>query len=88
MSCLFTSTGAVTPEDQLIFSNTAPRRRRQAGFAPVFFNEFNYTDEQIAFCENDQACLFDLLVTGDDTIAMTALESGKNFSKQVRQLSK
>lgn len=65
-----------------------PSQKKRQAFMPVFPNQLNYTDEQRALCGDDHACLFDYAVTGSVSFAMTTLDSGKNFTKQVSELSK
>ena len=54
-------------------------------FVGVTFESLDITDEQRAMCDNDQGCLFDLAVTGDDDFAATTLEASEE-NEQVQQL--
>ena len=56
------------------------RKKRQTeenAYVPLFFNQLNFTDEQIAICEGSYPCLFDLAVTGDKTFAGHTKEDEK-----------
>lgn len=44
-------------------------------FVGVAFEDLNVTDEQRAFCDGDQSCIFDLAVTGDEEIAASSHNS-------------
>lgn len=64
----------------LFYASTNRRKRQddQNVFVPLFFDQLNYTREQIVMCENNQQCLFDLVVTGDVEIASNTLKFEKN----------
>ena len=51
---------------------------------PIFFDELNFTSEQVVICEDNLQCLFDLAVTGDMEIASNTLQFEKvtNATKQ------
>ena len=66
----------------------APGRRRRQAFVPLVCSELNYTDAERDFCENDEACMCDLVAANNQSMATTSLESGKVFSEQVKVLSK
>ena len=40
-----------------------------------------FTDAQREFCENEETCLYDLVVTGDESIAATTKESTQNIAR-------
>ena len=85
----FPSTGEVNATDPGIFVDSiTPRRRKRQAFVPLVCSELNYTDAHRVFCENDEACMCDLVAANDQSMATTSLESGKNFSAQVKVLSK
>ena len=46
-------------------------------FVGVTFEDLTFTDEQRAMCNNDETCLFDLAVTGDEEIAVATLEASE-----------
>ena len=54
----------------------------------VTFEELTFTDEQRAMCNNDTACLYDLGVTGDETLANTTLEASEENTRIQGILSK
>lgn len=51
-------------------------------------NEQNYTEEDMAICKNDLACVFDLVVTQNKEFATDTLKSGENFTDQAQKLCK
>jgi hypothetical protein len=55
---------------------------------PTTLADFNVTDEQKDFCDNDDACLFDLVVTGDEDLAMQTLETSVISARQQMIISK
>ena len=55
---------------------------------PITLNELTFTDEQRAICNNDQTCLVDLAVTGDETFAATTLESSEEDAQLQMIISK
>ena len=76
-------------DPRIFVDSMSPGRRRCQGSESITVcSELNYTDAQRAFCENDEACLCDLVAADDQSMATTSLESGKNFSAQVTVLSK
>ena len=74
--------------DPDMFKDPDDQRDKRQTFAALPSHEFNYTDEQIAICENDSSCLYDFAVTGIREAALTTLESGKNFTRVTLQLGK
>lgn len=46
-------------------------------FVGVTFEELTFTKEQMNMCNNDETCLFDLAVTGDEDFAAATLESSQ-----------
>lgn len=87
----FHNAGRITDEtmDPMMFEKpyTERRKRQLETFTPVFSSELNFTDEERALCGDDHACLFDLAVTGSKEFAMTTLDRGETFSKEVSELS-
>ena len=72
----------------IFVDSMAPGRCTHQAFVPLVCSELNYTDAHRVFCENDEACMCDLVAACDQCIAITSLESGKSFSAQVKVLSK
>ena len=54
---------------------TPSTRKKRADFQPIFLDELEFTDEQRAFCNDDDHCLYDLVVTQEEGVAMTTLEA-------------
>ena len=48
---------------------------------PITNDELTFTDEQRAMCNNDETCLVDLAVTGDEAFAATTLESSEEDAR-------
>jgi hypothetical protein len=40
----------------------------------VVFEDLTFNEDQLAMCNDDDSCLFDLAVTGDEEFAATTLE--------------
>ena len=40
--------------------------------------ELNVTEEQKSFCDEDESCLYDLVVTGDEEVASLTQEASVN----------
>ena len=57
-------------------------------FVGVSFEDLTFTEEQIDLCNNDESCLFDLAVTGDEEFANTTLESSEEDKKIQEAISK
>ena len=74
---LFILPGNVS-ETESLFRDPFPldeRKRRQIDeYVPIFFNELTFTNEQIATCEGNKPCLFDLAVTNDTQFAADTKE--------------
>ena len=65
------------------------RKRRQTDeYVPVFFNQLTFTNEQIAACEGNKPCLFDLAVTNDTKIAANTKEAEEIANATIDILSK
>ena len=54
-------------------------------FEGVRFEDLNFTEEQMVMCNNNEACLYDLVVTGDEEFAAETLRSSEEF-KSVREI--
>ncbi len=55
----------------------------------VTLEDLTFTEEEIDMCNNDETCLFDLAVTGDEEFANTTLESSeedKKLQEAIREL--
>ena len=50
-------------------------------FVGVAFEDLTFTDEQRAMCKNDEACLYDLVVTGDEDFAAATLEASEESTR-------
>ena len=57
-------------------------------FVGVTLEELSFTQEQRDMCNNDDACLFDLAVTGDEEFANTTLEASVENTKVQQLISK
>ena len=57
-------------------------------FVGVTLEELNFTQEQRDMCNNDDSCLFDLAVTGDEEFANTTLEASEENTKVQELISK
>ena len=51
-----------------------------SSFVGVPFENLTFTDAQREFCENEETCLYDLVVTGDESIAATTKEATQNIA--------
>ena len=82
-----------TTEDESLFYYPDARGRRQTyedyqnhSFVPVFLDELIFTDEQRIACENNEQCLFDLVVTGDMQFAGNTLNHEKDVNRTGEEL--
>lgn len=57
-------------------------------FVGVSFEDLDFTEEQIAMCNNDETCLFDLAVTGDEEFAATTLTDSEENTRLQEVISK
>ena len=65
------------------------RKKRQTDeYTPIFFNELNFTDDQIAACQGNKPCLFDLAVTNDTQFAANTKEAEEIANATMDILSK
>ena len=64
------------PDDSL-FECTSFENCGNSSIPPVALEELTFTDEQRAMCNNDDECLFDLAVTGDEDLATVTLEASE-----------
>lgn len=55
---------------------------------PTTLADVTVTDEQRDMCNNDDTCLFDLAVTGDEELAMSSLESSEESAQLQMIISK
>ena len=53
----------------------------------VSFEDLTFTEEERDMCNNDETCLFDLVVTGDEEFANTTLESSEEDKKLQEAIS-
>ena len=68
-------------DDNLEFECTSFDNCGNHSFVGVSFEDLTFTEEQIDMCNNDEICLFDLVVTGDEEFANTTLESSEEDKK-------
>lgn len=47
-----------------------------------------FTDEQRALCDEDDSCLYDLVMTGDESVAMMTKSSSENSTITQDSISK
>ena len=74
--------GEVNTLESLFNDPSSMDRKRQAeDFSPIFFDNLNFTVEQVELCGGSESCLFDFAVTGDVEIATNILEHEKNTTK-------
>ena len=57
-------------------------------FVGVSFEDLTFTEEQMAMCNNDEICLFDLVVTGDEEFAAETLKSSEEDRRVQEIISK
>ena len=57
-------------------------------FVGVAFENLTFTEEQRAMCNNDESCLYDLAVTGDEEFANTTLEASEENTRVQDIISK
>lgn len=66
------------------------RRKRQADgvdFVPIFFDELDFTNDQITTCDGNAQCLFDLVVTNDVEFARKTKEAQETANATIAVLS-
>lgn len=56
-------------------------------FEGLTLDDLVITDEQRAFCKNDESCLYDLAITGEDELAMATLEASENSTRLQKLIS-
>ena len=54
-------------------------------FVGVTFEELSFTEEQMAMCNNDETCLYDLALTGDMGFAQDTLDASEE-NMEVQQV--
>ena len=57
-------------------------------FVGVRFEDLTFTEEQMVMCNNDEACLYDLVVTGDEAFAAETLRSREEDRRVQEIISK
>ena len=75
---------------QSLFTEDIGRKKRQVpvvGRAPLF-EELTFTDEQREFCDNDDFCLYDLIVTGVMEVADVTLVASEESTRIQSLISK
>ena len=91
----------ITQGQTLFAYGSISRRKRQTDDGCVSFDscgdvtippttiaDVNVTDDQRDMCDNDDTCLFDLAVTGDEDLAMKTLETSVVSARQQMIISK
>ena len=66
------------------------RRKRQTDgvdYVPIFFDELDFTDDQITACNGNNQCLFDLAVTNDAEFARKTKEAEESANATIAILS-
>ena len=66
-------------------------RKRQAdgvNFVPIFFDELEFTDDQIIACNGNNHCLFDLAVTNNTDFARKTKEAEETANETIAILSR
>ena len=81
--------GKVKREESLFVN---PRRRKRQttpedDFVPIYFEDLDITDAHRMICGDNLQCLFDLAVTGNETIAMNTLEHDEEGNETIEALS-
>ena len=74
------------PDDSL-FECTSFDNCGNSSIPPVTLEELTFTDEQRAICKNNDECLFDLAVTGDEDLATVTLEASEEDVRLQKILS-
>ena len=66
------------------------RKKRQAAddFRPVFFDQLLASNDQIGFCEGNEQCVFDLVVTNDTEVAERTVNEQKEANDTIDQFGK
>lgn len=72
----------------LMFERNNRRKKRQAPEPPLTLEEFNITDQQREFCNNDRSCLFDLAASGSEELAAITREASESIAALQMLLSK
>ena len=75
-------------DESLEFECTSFDNCGNHSFVGVSFEDLNFTEEQMDTCNNDETCLFDLVVTGDEEFANITLESSEEDIRVQEIISK
>ena len=68
-------------DESLEFECTSFDNCGNHSFVGVSFEDLTFTEEQMDMCNNDETCLFDFAVTGDEEFAMTTLENSEEDAR-------
>ena len=49
-------------------------KRQNDDFQPLFFEDLNITEAHRAVCNNNTECIYDLIASGNETLALATLE--------------
>ncbi len=79
--------GSVNNEDNLFFDNNRGKRQAE-DFEPRYLEDLEITEAQRMTCENNDECIYDLVITGDNTVALTTLNDQKEENETYSVLSK
>ena len=68
------------PDDSL-FECTSFENCGNSSIPPVTLEELTFTDQQRDVCKNNDECLFDLVVTGSEDLAIATLEASEEDAR-------
>ena len=78
--------GRINPDESMFFVQEKRKKRQTSNdFMPVFFDQLVLSDEQIGFCEGNEQCVFDLVVTNDTEFAERTLNEQKEANDTIDQ---
>ena len=70
------------------FQEDRKKRQASADFRPVFFDQLVASNDQIGFCEGNEQCVFDLVVTNDTEFAKRTVNEQKEANDTIDQFGK
>lgn len=70
------------------FTSKDRKKRQTDEYVPIFFKELTFTEDQIAACQGNKPCLFDLAVTNDTQLAIRTKEAEESANATMDVLSK
>ena len=82
--------GQVTAAESLFFYEVGQNVSTVSNpeHVPVFADEITFTNDQLTLCEDDRACLFDLVQTGDMDVASQTLQSSNDLTQLASTIGK